>query len=155
MKPFLLLLSLSLLGAGCVTAPADTTQAMARLTTPNGRVLNVAVARTASEHAAGLSGKEDIGDGMLFCFDEMSVQSFWMLGMLVPLDMIWMRTGDVVGVAANVPLREADKIARRSSGAPVNGVLEVAAGRAETLGFVEAVDVPDVRTICNQVPDIE
>jgi uncharacterized membrane protein (UPF0127 family) len=42
--------------------------------------------------------------GMIFVFDDDSVQEFWMKNTLVPLDMVWVAgNGTVTHVAANVP----------------------------------------------------
>ena len=142
---------LLLAGAGCGSAaPAEDATQLVDLEMPNGEVLSVELALTADQQSKGLSGREDIGDGMLFCMDNFEQRNFWMLGMAVPIDMIWMRSGDVVEISDNVPLREDDKIATRTSSAAVNGVLEVAASRAAELGIEEGTDLPGVREHCNQ-----
>jgi uncharacterized membrane protein (UPF0127 family) len=56
--------------------------------------------------------------GMIFVFDDDSVQEFWMKNTLVPLDMVWVASdGTVTHVAANVPASTRDtpdeSVARR------------------------------------------
>ena len=91
----------------------------------------------------------DKNEGMLFIFPGETSPSFWMLGTLISLDIIWIDSGlSVVGVASNVPPHS-------GSGSPptyhppqpVRYVLEVNAGVAEQLGIepgslVELVGIP-------------
>lgn len=92
----------------------------------------------------------DNDQGMLFIFPGETSPSFWMLGMLIPLDIVWIDGGlNVVGVTANVP-------PHGGSGSPtlylppqpVRYVLEVNAGVAEELGIgpgslVELIGIPE------------
>jgi len=71
----------------------------------DGRVtIAVEVARTAQEQARGLGGRSSLprGGGMLFLFDAVERRTFWMKGMLIPLDILWIREGKVVAIDANV-----------------------------------------------------
>lgn len=91
----------------------------------------------------------DNDQGMLFIFPGETSPPFWMLGMLIPLDIVWIDSGlNVVGVTANVPPHS-------GSGSPtlylppqpVRYVLEVGAGIAHELGIgpgsvVELVGIP-------------
>lgn len=80
--------------------------------TPSGKTLtigsksvNVEVANTEKLRKAGLSGKSSLAQdsGMLFVFDSLQVTpEFWMKGMLIPIDMIWISQGKVVKIDANV-----------------------------------------------------
>ena len=92
----------------------------------------------------------DNDQGMLFIFPGETSPSFWMLGMLIPLDIIWIDSGlNVVGITANVP-------PHGGSGSPtlylppqpVRYVLEVNAGIAHELGIgpgslVELIGIPE------------
>src|SRR5574337_1763101 len=72
----------------------------------DGRVtIRVEVARTAREQARGLGGRASLprGEGMLFPFDAIERRTFWMKGMLIPLDIVWIREGKVVTINANIP----------------------------------------------------
>ena len=123
---------LMLVGAGCGSVSDNTvTSDKATLEMPSGKTITVDVARTLSEQATGLSGRDDVSPGMLFCMSKTEVQNFWMLGMKVPIDVVWIHGGDVDSVSADVPLRENDDVARMSSLGPVNMVLELPAGDAE------------------------
>ena len=91
----------------------------------------------------------DNDEGMLFIFPSETSPAFWMQGMLISLDIIWIDSGlNVVGVASNVPPHS-------GSGSPptyhppqpVRYVLEVGAGVAGQLGIVpgslvELVGIP-------------
>ena len=62
--------------------------------------INVLVADTPQERAAGLSGYAGLPEdaGMLFVFPEPRQPSFWMKGMEFALDLIWIRDGTVVQI---------------------------------------------------------
>jgi uncharacterized membrane protein (UPF0127 family) len=105
-------------------------------------IWNIEFATTTVEQTRGLSYRASLGenDGMLFIFDHPSVQSFWMIGMNFPLDMIWI--GDdgvggskVFGFAQNVPAPASGtatwNLPIYSSPAGVSKVLEVNAGSVE------------------------
>src|SRR5574337_1459282 len=103
----------------------------------DGRVtITVEVARTAQEQAKGLGGRSSLpkGGGMLFPFDGAQRRIFWMKGMLIPLDMLWMLDGKIVAIDANVP-------PPRPHETPVvvghvaDLVLEVPAGFAQEMGI--------------------
>lgn len=109
------------------------------------------LAVTAEERARGLMGRPslDNDEGMLFIFPGETSPGFWMQGMLISVDLIWIDSRlNVVGVTANVPPHS-------GSGSPplyhppkpVLYVLEVAAGVAGQLGIVpgsivELVGIP-------------
>ncbi len=131
-----LVVVLVLLGAGCGSVADNAPENnKATLEMPNGKTITVDVARTLSEQATGLSGREDVSPGMLFCMGKTQTQNFWMLGMKVPIDVVWIHGGDVDSVSPEVPLRENDEVARMSSVGPVNMVLELPAGEAEEYGI--------------------
>lgn len=90
------------------------------------------VALSAEERNRGLSERESLSlnHGMLFVFPEKSRLSFWMKDMLIPLDIIWISEGRVVGFDQNVPPPEDGIATLKSYPAPsaVDWVLEVNAG---------------------------
>lgn len=101
--------------------------------------LALEVARTPEEYARGLSGRDELpGDGMLFLFDTPQPRVFWMRGMRFPIDIVWIRGETVVGIAADVhpsPDGTPDyALERFPSPGPVDRVIELAAGRASSLG---------------------
>ena len=103
----------------------------------DGRVtITVEVARTAQEQARGLGGRSSLlrGGGMLFPFDAAERRIFWMKGMLIPLDILWIREGKIVAIDANVaPPRSHETPAIVSQVADT--VLEVPAGFAQEMGI--------------------
>jgi uncharacterized membrane protein (UPF0127 family) len=102
----------------------------------NGKRVNVELARTPMEQQKGLSFRPSLGtdEGMLFLFAHAQPQMFWMYGMRFPIDIIFLKNGRVVNVAAHVPANRAVPAVAFSSGA-ADMVLEVNAGQAEVLGI--------------------
>src|SRR5574337_205552 len=109
----------------------------------DGRVaIRVEVARTAREQARGLGGRASLprGEGMLFPFDAAEHRTFWMKGMLIPLDIVWIREGKVVTINANIPPprpHETPAVVRHLA----DLVLEVPAGYAQEMGISEGQTV--------------
>ena len=103
----------------------------------DGRVtITVEVAKTAQEQARGLGGRSSLprGGGMLFPFDAAERRTFWMKGMLIPLDILWIREGKIMAIDADVaPPRshETPAIVRHVA----DMVLEVPAGFAREMGI--------------------
>lgn len=100
----------------------------------------VAVADTPRERQAGLGGCASLpsGAGMYFPFNSPTSTSFWMKGMVMPIDMIWIADGLVVGIESNVapqPGVPDARLARYSATQPITAVLEVGAGQAAQLGI--------------------
>jgi uncharacterized membrane protein (UPF0127 family) len=107
----------------------------------------VEVALTPEEHARGLMYRSQLATdaGMIFVFEEPSVQRFWMKNTLIPLDMIFIgKARKIVGIVEDaVPETETE----RSVGAPSQYVLEIGGGLAARLGIkrgqpVEFQNVP-------------
>jgi hypothetical protein len=82
--------------------------------------------------------------GMIFVFEEPSVQRFWMKNTLIPLDMIFIgKDRKIVGVVENAaPETETERMV----GAPSQYVLEIGGGLAARLGIRagESVDFQNV-----------
>ena len=82
----------------------------------------------------GLGGHAPLGetDGMLFVFERPAFHSFWMKGMLFPLDLIWIENGLVVHIerdAPHFPPGTSDmSLPIYAPAAPATYVLEVNAG---------------------------
>lgn len=102
----------------------------------DGRVtITVEVVQTAQEQARGLGGRSSLpkGGGMLFPFDAAKPRVFWMKGMLIPIDILWIREGKLVAIDANVApprLHEAPAVVSQVA----DMVLEVPAGFAQEMG---------------------
>ena len=103
--------------------------------------IDVLVADTVQERAAGLSGYAGLPDdaGMLFVFEQPARPSFWMKGMEFALDIIWIRDGTVAQIhasalppASGTPDAE---LPRYQPDEPVTHVLELPAGAAARYGI--------------------
>jgi uncharacterized membrane protein (UPF0127 family) len=97
--------------------------------------LNIEIADSQDERYKGLSGREklDENSGMLFVFDSKdTIRSFWMKGMEIPLDFIWINDDKVIQIDENVPTpaegTEDSKLPIYSTTGPIDYVLEVNAG---------------------------
>jgi uncharacterized membrane protein (UPF0127 family) len=98
----------------------------------------VELAITPQEQERGLMGMEGLGHGkgMLFVFPQEGVYPFWMKGMLIPLDMVWMDSnGTVVHIEENVQPCKADPCPIINPGVQAKYVLEVDAGTADRIGL--------------------
>lgn len=109
------------------------------------------IADTPERKSKGLGGRTDLADdyGMLFPFDDMPYPpTFWMKGMLIPLDMIWIKNNTIIQIDKNVPA-EPDvsdmELKRYSPDGTVDYVLEVRAGLSDEKGF-EVGDRAEVAT---------
>jgi uncharacterized membrane protein (UPF0127 family) len=103
-----------------------------------GEVIELEVAKTPEQQALGLMFREDLpaNRGMLFTFEPARVTRFWMKNVSIPLDMIFLREGEVKAIASAVPPCQTDNC-------PVYGpeetlidqVIELRGGRANELGL--------------------
>ncbi len=71
----------------------------------SGQVIELEVAETPQQQALGLMHRTSLSDnrGMLFPFNPPRPVSFWMRNVEIYLDMVFVRDGVVVDIAANVP----------------------------------------------------
>lgn len=106
----------------------------------NNENLKVLVANNYRHWQKGLGGRKNLGeyDGMLFVFPEVRQHTFVMRDMEFPIDIIWIKNGEIVDIAPNVPIEPGKTvsellpyIARDESSL----VLELPAGRAIELGL--------------------
>ena len=103
--------------------------------------IRVLVADTPQERAAGLSGYTDLPEdaGMLFVFAEPTRPSFWMKGMVMSIDIIWIRDGTVTQIHAGAPPPASGtpdaELLRYVPEAPVTHALELPAGAAGRHGI--------------------
>jgi len=102
-----------------------------------GQALAVDLALTPEVRRQGLAGRDRLAEdqGMLFLFPEGAVRTFWMAGMRMSIDIIWISGFTVVGLAQNMrPPAWGTRPATASSPDGVDKVLEVAAGWAARHG---------------------
>ncbi len=98
-----------------------------------GKTVYVDIADTPDKQAKGLGGTEFLHDdeGMLFVFQNKMVPTFWMKNMLIPIDIVWITDGKVVGIEKNVQPEPGTKdvgLAKYAPKVPVETVLELPAG---------------------------
>ncbi len=108
------------------------------VTIGDGPAIPVEVAASDSTRERGLSGrgKMDPDSGMLFLFSEPDRYVFWMKGMVIPLDAVWIRDGEIVDITTGLqPPAEGEEIPLFSPVSPADAVLEVPAGFAERYGL--------------------
>ncbi len=107
----------------------------------NGVTFNVEIADTESKRNKGLSNRDSIASdsGMLFVFSKPDKYVFWMKGMKIPLDFIWIKDNKVVDLLSNIqPPKSGEKdesLSVYSSKQEFNKVLEVAAGTISRLNI--------------------
>lgn len=98
------------------------------------------IADTGPLRSRGLGYRDDLtpGAGMLFIYDEPARLTFWMKGMRICLDIIWIEEGEIKGAAESVcpepGVADAD-LQRYASPEPVRYVLEVPAGWLAEHGY--------------------
>lgn len=113
--------------------------------TINFRDYYMALANTDAERAQGLQACHAVPDqsGMLFLLPDRQKPTFWMKGMVIPLDIVWIRDGKVLSVETNVPPvnNQTENPTIYSPGLPVDAVIEVGANRAATLGLTPGATV--------------
>ena len=97
--------------------------------------LKVSVANDEAERKEGLSGKSSLpeAEGLLFDFGQKDIfPSFWMRGMLIPIDIIWINDGKIAKIDKNLAPPEKDtpdsSLELYYPDKPIDYVLEVNAG---------------------------
>ena len=87
----------------------------------------------------GLMGRECMGDreGMLFIHEAEGIPRYWMRGMVMSLDMVWIDADGVVAeVSANLPPAPEGTVPEiYFSPRPILYVLEINAGLAQKVGI--------------------
>ena len=101
-----------------------------------GQRFDLEIAATPQQQQLGLMFRSELPDnrGMLFPFPSPRRANFWMKNVPVPLDMIFLRAGKVIFIAAQVPPCGADPCPSYGPGNQlVDTVLELRSGRAAEL----------------------
>ena len=133
-----LLLSIALGCAGAGTTPAPDGPAV----TVGNAIFEVEVADTPELRAKGLSGRDSLPDmsGMIFVFESGQASSFWMRGMRIPLDFVWIgEECTVVDIHSNVqppaPGTNDGELPLYRSDNPAVYTLEINAGNVAEFGI--------------------
>ena len=109
--------------------------------TVGGVPLTVELAYLPEDTSLGLGYREGLapGRGMLFLFDGPAPRTFWMRGMQICIDIVWIENGVIQGAAQGIcpePAGTADAdLPSYVSPVPVTYVLEVPAGWLDTNGL--------------------
>jgi uncharacterized membrane protein (UPF0127 family) len=100
------------------------------------QTISLEVAKTLDQRSRGLMYRTELAPnhGMLFLFETTERLSFWMKNMLIPLDIVFLKDGEVKQIATAVPC-PTDPCPLYSSQTPVNQVLELPAGKTRALGI--------------------
>ena len=125
------------------TPPPDPTATpTGPLVTIGGVGFEAEVARTGAEQARGLSGRAELPtqSGMLFPQSRDVIASFWMRGMLIPLDFVWIGADcRVADLTENVPPPDDPEqrtgLPIYSPSEPVRYIFEINAGEVAALGI--------------------
>ncbi len=101
-------------------------------------VIITEVAVTEAQKQKGLAGRSFLADdrGMLFPYDHKEQYNFWMRGMQIPLDFIWIDGNHIVDITENVPPpKGTEPLGIVKPHVEVNKVLEVNAGTIQRNGI--------------------
>lgn len=103
----------------------------------SGQIIQLEVARTPRQQEMGLMFRTELASnrGMLFPFEPPRPVQFWMRNTLIPLDMVFMRDGQVKAIASNTSPCTTEVCPLYGTAISVNQVLELSAGRASELGL--------------------
>lgn len=100
------------------------------------RSIPIELADTDAERVQGLSGRESLqhGSGLLFLFEKMGIQGFWMKDMKFAIDIVWIdENWTVIGIERAVEPDSYPTVFY--SNGPVKYVLELNSGEAAALGI--------------------
>jgi hypothetical protein len=109
-------------------------------TTINNQTIEIEVAQTPQQQMIGLMNRKLLppNRGMLFPFNPPQRVSFWMKNTLIPLDIIFIKNGQVRYIATHVPPCQKDPCPTYGPTDTedfIDNVLELPAGRAQELGL--------------------
>lgn len=101
------------------------------------QTIDLEVAKTEQQQAMGLMYRQQLEDnrGMLFSFSPPRPVGFWMKNCLINLDMVFLRNGQVVAIANNVPPCQKEPCPVYGPPVNVDQVIELRGGRAKELGI--------------------
>jgi uncharacterized protein len=122
--------------------------------------VNIELADTSEKRTKGLGGRSSLGtdSGMLFIHNNSSKYTYWMKGMQISLDILWILDDTVADILTNVPPEPNvpdDKLQKYSSKVPVNRVLEVNTGyvNSKNIKVGDKVIIEDKSTL--SVPETQ
>lgn len=107
----------------------------------NNVTVKVEIADTQAKRSKGLGGRQSLASdgGMLFIFSKPDKYPFWMKGLDLPLDFVWIRGDLVVDIFQNIqpptPGQSDESLPVYESKEEVDKVLEVVGGTAQRLNI--------------------
>lgn len=106
--------------------------------------INLEVAQTVQQQTIGLMYRDDLprDRGMLFPINPPQVISLWMKNVTIPLDMIFLRNGEIQQILVNVPPCFSDSCPSYWSNVEVDQVIELKGGRAAELNVKVGDKIP-------------
>lgn len=106
--------------------------------------INLEVAQTVQQQTIGLMYRDDLprDRGMLFPINPPQVISLWMKNVTIPLDMIFLRNGEIQKILVNVPPCLSDSCPNYWSNVEVDQVIELKGGRAAELNVKVGDKIP-------------
>lgn len=99
---------------------------------PAGQTRNLPLAATPDARTIGLSGRDEVGDGMLFAWPQEGLRELWMKDTRVALSAAFIDNG---GTVRKVVDMRPFSLQRHGSNGPVRYIIEVAKGEFATLGM--------------------
>lgn len=118
-------------GLGLVSSAALAQLPECRVGFPSGETLHLPLADSAEARAVGLSGRDDIGSGMLFAWPQEGMRELWMKDTRVALSAAFIDAG---GVVRKVVDMQPYSLQRHGSAEPVRYIIEVGKGDFGALG---------------------
>lgn len=114
--------------------------------------IELEVPKSQEQYQRGLMQRPALGawQGMWFRFNPAQPVSFWMHQCLAPLDLVFVREGRVVDIKADLPPCPRLPCPTYRPAEPVDGVVELKAGRAAELGLT--VGSPAAPTLDSKAP---
>ena len=133
MKKIFITSIISLIFLLSLTSCAKNSTPHKRYLTINGQKIEIEIADTSAKRRQGLSNRQSLppNQGMLFIFDNYARTNFWMKDMRFPIDIIWIRDDQIIGIEKNIPIPDSQILKRYTPNRPINYVLEVNAGYSD------------------------
>ncbi|GJD22973.1 Protein of unknown function DUF192 [Rivularia sp. IAM M-261] len=105
--------------------------------TVNNQTIQLEVAREPQELYKGLKFRTALppNHGMLFVVNKPEIISLWMKDTYVHLDMVFLKDGEIKNIVRKAPPCTTKECPSYSSNYPVNQIIELPAGSADSLGL--------------------
>lgn len=107
--------------------------------TSGNQIIKLEVARKDKELSKGLKFRKSIPNnhGMLFVINKPEPISLWMKDTHIPLDMIFLKDGEIKHILKNAPPCTTRECPKYNSVYPVNQVIELPAGSSDSLNLTK------------------